>query len=156
LEAIGAAEAVDRNARKAAISVNRVLTGRIPRATTRTVGACFLIDHLSGLGGRLVGNDQAKIADGSRENNYRGMVTERRRLSAVPTAGSYIIGPGAKGRLWHVAAVVVDGDQVGVYCVEVSAMLTSELTAMWATWGESGGSGRQSPPGRECRPWAWG
>ena len=85
LELMGAAEAVGRNARrKAAINVIRILTGRIPRATTRTVGACFLIDHLSGLEGRLVGNDQAKIADGSWENNYRGMVTERRRLPTAP------------------------------------------------------------------------
>jgi len=97
---------VDRNARKAAISVNRVLTGRIPRATTRTVGACFLIDHLSGLGGRLVGNDQAKIADGSQENNCRGMVTERRRLPTVPTVGNYLYGPGAERRLWEVPGLL--------------------------------------------------
>ena len=44
--------------------------------------------------------------------------------------------PGGAGRPWEVVAVVVDGDQVGVYCIEVSALLASELQAAWATWGE--------------------
>ena len=41
--------------------------------------------------------------------HYRGSGTERCRLPAVPVAGSYIIGPGAAGRLFQVAAVVLDG-----------------------------------------------
>ena len=78
---------------------------------------------------------------------YRGVGSERWRLAAVPVAGSYIIGPGAERRLYQVAAVVLDGDQVGVYCVEVSALLASELQAAWAGWGEA------SPAADEA-PWA--
>ena len=69
--------------------------------------------------------------------HYRGSGSERRHLAAVPAAGAYVFGPGAAGRLFQVAAVVVDGDQVGVYCVEVSPRLASELTAAWATWGKA-------------------
>ena len=69
--------------------------------------------------------------------HYRGAGSEPRHLAAVPAAGSYIIGPGAAGRLWEVAAVVVDVDQVGVYCIEVSPRLASELQAQWATWSEA-------------------
>ena len=53
----------------------------------------------------------------------------------------------AAGRLYQVAAVVLDGDQVGVYCVEVSALLASELQAAWAGMGRSVASGRRSPLG---------
>jgi hypothetical protein len=69
--------------------------------------------------------------------HYRGGGSDRRRLPAVPAAGSYIYGPGTERRLWRVAAVVLDGDGVDVFAVEVSLRLAAELTAAWATWGES-------------------
>ena len=90
--------------------------------------------------------------------HFRGGGSERRRLPAVPVPGTYIYSPGATGRLYQVEVVVVDGKDIHVYAIEVSARLTSELTATWATWGEGGCTGRPCdqahPP--ERRPWAPG
>ena len=69
--------------------------------------------------------------------HYRGIGSDRRRLPAIPSTGSYIIGPGAERRLWQVSAVVLDGKGVDVFAAEVSVTLTSELTSAWATWGEA-------------------
>ena len=87
---------------------------------------------------------------------YRGVGSERWRLAAVPVVGSYIIGPGAAGRLFQVAAVVIDGDQVGVYCIEVSPQLAGELQAAWAAWGEGEAATPDEAPLAEAgrRGWA--
>jgi hypothetical protein len=69
--------------------------------------------------------------------HFRGVGSDRRRLQTVPVVGTYIIGPGAERRLWGVSAVVVDGDEINVYAVQVSPRLAGELTAAWATWGET-------------------
>ncbi len=69
--------------------------------------------------------------------HYRGNQTARRKLVAVPVVGSYILDQAPSGRVWEVAAVVYDGQQIHVYAVEVSTRLAGELMAAWATWGDA-------------------
>ncbi len=68
----------------------------------------------------------------------KGEPSERRRLPAVPVAGSYLFSEAPAGRLWQVAAVVFGAKLVEVFAVEVSPMLAGELVEAWATWGEAG------------------
>jgi len=67
------------------------------------------------------------------ELHFRGVGSERKGLPTVPSVGSYIYGPGDERKLWRVDAVVLDG-MANIYAVEVSALLTSELTAAWSAW----------------------
>ena len=84
--------------------------------------------------------------------HYRGAGTERRRLPAIPAVGCYVFGPGTAGRLFQVAAVVVDGDGVDVFALQVSPRLASELQEVWATWGQSSGTvGDRAGPGASKR-----
>jgi hypothetical protein len=69
--------------------------------------------------------------------HFRGEHSEQQRLPAVPSVGSYVFGPEGERRLWEVSAVVLDNQAVEVFALEVSPRLASELTAAWATWGES-------------------
>jgi len=67
--------------------------------------------------------------------HLRGEPPERRALAALPVVGTYII-DGAERRLWRVETVVLDGEAVNVYAVQVSPRLAAELTAAWAGWGD--------------------
>jgi hypothetical protein len=107
-------------------------------APRRPDGLNHIQGHRDATGAILRGQFRSKAPMIDVIVHYRGIDSERRRLPAVPVAGSYVYGPGAKRRLWEVAAVALDGDGVDVYVVAVSAMLTSELTATWATWGDDG------------------
>jgi hypothetical protein len=69
--------------------------------------------------------------------HYRGEISERRRLPAVPVVGASLFGPGQQRRLWEVSAVVFDGDGVGVFAAEVSPRLAGELTAAWSAWADT-------------------
>lgn len=137
MEVVGAGEAIGRNARrKAAISVNRVLTGRIPRATTGTVGASFLINHLSGLGGATGWKrpDQDSRWKPGKQLSRHG---HRAATAASGPHGRQLhFRPGRRGPAVP-GTVVLDGDSTLVYALEVSPLLTSELTAAWAAWGKA-------------------
>ena len=77
--------------------------------------------------------------------HYRGLSAERLDVPVVPRPGDFL---DHGGRLWRVEAVLlVEGEAVHVYLVEVAGQRAAELRRAWATWDQAGQEPAPQPTG---------